>query len=107
MKMERYNIKFQQFTEQAKTMSRRCQSLGELKRNITELSCEAVQFYNKNSDYNDSDYKSRIEIFLEFDRLLKNLKREFTRKTPNNKSSFFSSGDNDRHVTQDPVLVPR
>lgn len=92
MKLETYKAKFVEFTEQAIKLSSNYKSKVDLQKKITSLSNEAVQFYQTNSDYKKSDYQLRIEIFLNFDNILKSVKKDFFSQSPDRKrKSFFTN----------------
>jgi len=90
MKIETYKERFVELTEHAMKLSSSCKSKTELQKEITALSNEAVVFYKTNSEYKESDYQLKIEIFLEFDNFLKCLKRDFeSHSQMSNNNSFF------------------
>lgn len=89
MKIEAYEAKFGELTEQAMKLSNQFTSKALLQKEITTLSNEAVVFYKTNSDHKKSDYQLRIKIFLEFDNLLKSIKKDFDSQSDNNKKDSF------------------
>jgi len=89
MKIEAYEAKFGELTEQAMKLGNQFTSKALLQKEITTLSNEAVAFYKTNSDHKKSDYQLRIKIFLEFDNLLKSIKKDFDSQSENNKKDSF------------------
>lgn len=99
MELELYKAELQKLYEKANHLSaHNCCGLEDYQASLTAISVEAVKLYvsavesyNKRSDYNNDDYRLRVNAFLDFDNHLKALKKQVAGKQ--NASGFFHLPD--------------
>lgn len=94
MTIEEYSARFDLFCEEAKHVSRFFR-LEEYQRRLSALSGLATDFYRIHAVYGEPDYQRKIDLFVAFDGLLKELIRTRSKpRVPVTKSvSFFSFPD--------------
>jgi hypothetical protein len=76
MDMKTYREQFDKFIQAAKNIKSEQASTVEYQNHLYELADQAREFYLNNAEFGEPDYQSKIDIFLEFDEYLKQLKRD-------------------------------
>jgi len=98
--IELYQARFNEYYKCAKRLPKECSSMQMLEGQLSLIGAKAGGFFNQNRNDNQPDHQVRINIFLNFDEYLKQLKREFNlslgKKTSSckffDKNSLKSSG---------------
>lgn len=107
MNIETYKAEFQQLQAKADKISELYyKDRADLQVGLTELSVRAVTFYSANNNYGQSDYEQRVQILLDFDNHLKEIKSKmFPVATEKKKGSQFFSAAEIQDPDENSVLL--
>lgn len=88
MKIEDYRDQFSLWCMDVKQVDPRLFTPEEYQRQLSQFSATATRFYSQHASVTEPDYQAKIQIFLDFDELLKSLKRSASLVKAHRSNSF-------------------